>query len=212
MKTKRKNIKYKKTNIKRYIFTKKTNKKRNYLTKKRNMRFKGGMDNDKKRKRDDLEESKEDDVCGICLEEFNQNDETLTCSNGHKFHKDELINWCSRYNRINCSCPICKQSINEIIAPFIPNQTSSPIQRQTILNYDNNAPMTNQEILDFLDDPNQTMTIVDLISRQRYRRQRSGNNYHINELTRFMESPNSREYINNLINRMEDIPTNFEEE
>lgn len=186
--------KFKKRNCKSNKLKKQNNTKVN-KPKKRVMRLKGGN---------------EDDVCGICLEEFNPNDETLSCSNGHKFHKDELINWCSRYNRINCFCPICKQSINEIIAPFISNQTSSPNHRQTILNYDNNAPMTNQEILDFLDDPNQTMTIVDLISRQRYRQQQSGNNYHINELTRFMESPNSREYINNLINRMEVIPTNFE--
>lgn len=128
MKSKRKNIKYKKkhnkTNIKRYILTKKPIKKTNYLTKKRNMRFKGGMDNDKKRKRHDLEDqdlNNNEEICPICTEPFQPNEETITTSCNHKFHKDELIAWCRRLPRGRYTCPNCRKNISEEMQQYLPS-------------------------------------------------------------------------------------------
>jgi uncharacterized protein YjbI with pentapeptide repeats len=119
MKTKRKNIKPRKqdkSKVRKSVLTKRNNKKRNYSTKKRRMRFKGGM-------------VEEEEVCPICLLPFQPNDVTITTRCGHKFHREELLTWCRRFARGECTCPLDRQNISADVAPFLNVQarpTSNP--------------------------------------------------------------------------------------
>lgn len=85
--------------------SKRRNKKRKHNTKRR-FRFKGGDGDDS-------------DECPICGEEFKADDETITTSCGHKFHKNELIRWCQRRPGM-CTCPMDRTDISEEMEQFMP--------------------------------------------------------------------------------------------
>lgn len=96
--------------------SKRHNKKRKHSTKRR--RQKGGDENY--------------DVCPICHETFNENDETITTICGHKFHSNEIINWCRGKNV--CPCPICRENIRNDVpaAPNNPNQNNNLVNQNNL--------------------------------------------------------------------------------
>lgn len=51
----------------------------------------------------------EDDVCSICMAEYEDNDVLLlfSCTGGHYFHRDCINKWMDR----SASCPLCKHGI-----------------------------------------------------------------------------------------------------
>jgi hypothetical protein len=52
------------------------------------------------------EEEETDDVCAICLEDLEPEDNIISCVNEHKFHDTCIRPWCS--GRRPCPCPICR--------------------------------------------------------------------------------------------------------
>jgi hypothetical protein len=126
MKTKRKNIRFRKqhkTKSRKSVLTKRNNKKRNCFTKKHRMRFKGGM--------------VEEDNCSICLNPFQPGEETITTKCGHKFHKEELLTWCRKFATGKCTCPLDRQNISADVAEYIQttptaNPSNNIVERRTI--------------------------------------------------------------------------------
>ena len=86
--------------------SKKHHKKRKHNTKRR-FRLKGGDGDDS-------------DECPICGEEFKADDETITTNCGHKFHKNELVEWCRRKPFGMCTCPMDRINISEEMEQFMP--------------------------------------------------------------------------------------------
>jgi hypothetical protein len=129
-KSKRKTRKGKKS-----IITKRYNKNRNNKSKKWKMRKGGNGDetnSNKKRERTDDENQADTkkaktELCPICHEKFESDDETITTSCNHKFHKKELIDWCihSRRNTGDYTCPTCRKIINEEMIQYLPEQKLS---------------------------------------------------------------------------------------
>jgi hypothetical protein len=93
----RKTVKLTKTKSKR------PNKKRKYNTKRR-FRLKGGAD----------------DVCPICQDDFKEGDETITTSCGHRFHKNELIQWFHHIRHGPYRCPMDRIDISQEMAQYMP--------------------------------------------------------------------------------------------
>lgn len=50
-------------------------------------------------------ETKEKDVCSVCLTEFEEGDKVKALPCLHKFHVDEIDKWL----RKDCRCPVCQQ-------------------------------------------------------------------------------------------------------
>ena len=62
-------------------------------------------------------------------------DDIITLNCGHKFHKDELIQWYKR-KRNNCTCPTCRAPIANEMEQFIsPNSDDSGDGDSDNINY-----------------------------------------------------------------------------
>lgn len=90
----------------------------------------------------------EEDVCAICLDKFKNQDDTITLSCGHRFHKECITDACNKSrNTRNCFCPYCRKELtheDKAQIGFIP--TLTPIQTAITTNRD---PPYLDEIDDF---------------------------------------------------------------
>jgi hypothetical protein len=59
--------------------------------------------------------------CQICGEEFESDDNIITLNCGHRFHKDELINWCKTKGLAKCTCPIDRSDISKVMRVYMSN-------------------------------------------------------------------------------------------
>ena len=119
--------------------SKKHHKKRKHNTKRR-FRLKGGADKEglslEGEEGYNFDDNDDDDECPICIKKFKADDETITTSCGHKFHKNELIRWCRRYPD-NMTCPIDRKNINEEMTEYI-QQNNSDSDNSTESSLDSN--------------------------------------------------------------------------
>jgi len=68
----------------------------------------------------EVEESEEDMFCPICLEDYFDNEELVELPCKHIFHIDCAEEWLSKED----SCPMCKQSVQELLASPIEHEDS----------------------------------------------------------------------------------------
>ena len=125
--------------------TKKHTKKHKKKTKKY---FKGGDD--------------DDENCGICLKNFEKDDNnqiiddiiTLNCD--HKFHKDELIKWYKR-KRNNATCPTCRAPIVDEMQQFVPHN-SEDSEESSDSESDNSTYISDDDNIE--DEGNRLLTLL----------------------------------------------------
>ena len=104
--------------------SKRHNKKRKYNTKRR--RQKGG----------------DGDECAICGLDFEKDengniiDDIITLNCGHKFHRDELIQWCQTKGPGRCTCPNDRINISAEMAQYMPT-SNDPNQNNNLVNPNN---------------------------------------------------------------------------
>jgi len=143
--------KNKKTLKKNFAFTrsKKNIKKYQKRTKKK---FKGGDGDD-------------DENCGICLKNFEKDnnnqiiDDIITLNCGHKFHKDELIEWYKR-KRNNSTCPTCRAPIADEMQQFVPpnSEDSGESSDSSMDDFDNSNNISDDDNSE--DERNRLITLL----------------------------------------------------
>jgi hypothetical protein len=104
--------------------------------------FKGGVGDD-------------DENCGICLKNFEKDnnnqiiDDIISLNCGHKFHKDELIEWYKR-KKNNSTCPTCRAPIADEMQQFVPpnsedSEDSGESSDSSMEDYDNSNYISDDE-------------------------------------------------------------------
>jgi len=124
-----------KTKVRKYVkFTKakRHNKKRKHNTKRR-LRLKGG----------------DGDECGICQLDFEKDengniiDDIITLNCGHKFHRNELIQWCQTKGPGRCTCPNDRINISAEMAQYMPGSNNPPVVNNIVNQMANPIPNPN---------------------------------------------------------------------
>jgi hypothetical protein len=115
----------------KFTKSKRHNKKRKYKTKRRSQ--KGG----------------DGDECAICGLDFEKDengniiDDIITLNCGHKFHRDELIQWCQIKGPGRCTCPNDRINISAEMAQYMPVSNNPPVVNNIVNQIANPIPNPN---------------------------------------------------------------------
>jgi hypothetical protein len=127
-------------------------KKQNKTKVRKSVKFTKSKRHNKKRKhktKRSHQKGGDDDECAICHIDFNKDengniiDDIITLICGHKFHRDELIQWCQTKGPGRCTCPNDRINISAEMAQYMPALNNPPVVNNIVNQIANPIPNPN---------------------------------------------------------------------